>query len=89
MACMQVWTNGRFCNVKHRVQCYEPTIRISIAIFVLGPKDRKVEAPSEFVDSDHPRLYNPFDFEEYRKLRYLTKSPTGGALQMFRAGAAN
>ncbi|KAL3503028.1 hypothetical protein ACH5RR_037477 [Cinchona calisaya] len=81
----QVWSNGRFCNVTHRVQCYQPTIRISIALFVLGPRNAKVEAPLELVDSDHPRLYNPFDFEEYRNLRTSTKSPTGGALELFRA----
>lgn len=85
----KAWTNERFCNVKHRVQCYEATIRTSIALFVLGPREAKVETPSELVDSDHPRLYVPFEFEEYRRLRYTTKSPTGGALQLFRATAAN
>ncbi|KAM7492477.1 hypothetical protein LguiA_035398 [Lonicera macranthoides] len=43
--------------------------RISIVLFVLAPKDLKVEAPEEFVHSEHPRLYLPFDFDEYRKLR--------------------
>ncbi|KAL0311415.1 UNVERIFIED_CONTAM: 2-oxoglutarate-dependent dioxygenase DAO [Sesamum angustifolium] len=80
-----VWSNGRFCNVKHRVQCYEPTIRTSIALFVLGPNDEKVEAPPQLVDSDHPRRYIPFDFEDYRKLRSSTNSPTGGALKYFLA----
>ncbi|KAK4420626.1 2-oxoglutarate-dependent dioxygenase DAO [Sesamum alatum] len=79
------WSNGRFCNVKHRVQCYEPTIRTSIALFVLAPKDEKVEAPPQPVDSDHPRRYIPFDFEEYWKLRTSTRSVTGGALQSFLA----
>ncbi|KAK4387208.1 2-oxoglutarate-dependent dioxygenase DAO [Sesamum angolense] len=79
------WSNGRFCNVKHRVQCYEPTIRTSIALFVLAPNDEKVEAPPQLVDSDHPRCYIPFDFEDYRKLRSSTNSPTGGALKYFLA----
>ncbi|KAL3508833.1 hypothetical protein ACH5RR_028234 [Cinchona calisaya] len=47
----KVWSNGRFCNVKHRVKCYQPRVRISIALFVFGPKGKKVEAPSELVDS--------------------------------------
>ncbi|KAL3508839.1 hypothetical protein ACH5RR_028240 [Cinchona calisaya] len=81
----KVWSNGRFYNVKHRVQCYQPEVRISIALFVLGPRDKRVEAPAELEDSEHPRLYIPFDFEEYRKLRVSTKSPTGGALELFRA----
>ncbi|KAK3027292.1 hypothetical protein RJ639_041114 [Escallonia herrerae] len=81
----KVWSNGRFCNVKHRVQCYEAKIRTSIALFVLGPRDAKVETRHELVDSEHPNLYVPFDFEEYRTLRTTTKAPTGGALELFRA----
>ncbi|KAL7103883.1 hypothetical protein ACP275_08G208200 [Erythranthe tilingii] len=81
----KVWSNGRFCNAKHRVQCYEPKVRVSIALFVLAPKDVKVEAPPQLVDSDHPRRYIPLDFEDYRKLRSSTQSPIGGALQLFLA----
>ncbi|KAL1562847.1 2-oxoglutarate-dependent dioxygenase DAO-like [Salvia divinorum] len=81
----KAWSNGRFCNVKHRVQCYEATVRTSIALFVLGPRDGKVEAPPYLMDSDHPRRYVPFDFEEYRKLRASTNSPTGEALELFLA----
>ncbi|KAL1567297.1 2-oxoglutarate-dependent dioxygenase DAO-like [Salvia divinorum] len=79
----KAWSNGRFCNVKHRVQCYEATVRTSIALFVLGPRDGKVEAPPHLLDTDYPRRYVPFDFEEYRKLRASTKSPTGEALEHF------
>jgi len=66
---MQVWSNGRFCNVKHRVQCKEAITRYSIATFMLGPRKGNVEAPKELVDHDHPRLYQPFTYEEYRMLR--------------------
>ncbi|KAI3457542.1 hypothetical protein Pfo_014205 [Paulownia fortunei] len=79
----KVWSNGRFCNVKHQVQCYKPTVRITIALFVLPHKDEKVEVLPELVDSDHPPLYVPFDFEHYRKLRISTNSPTGEALEFF------
>ncbi|KAK3013540.1 hypothetical protein RJ639_008363 [Escallonia herrerae] len=81
----KVWSNGRFCNVKHRVQCYEPAIRISVAFFVLGPRDAKIETRPELVDSEHPNIYTPIDFDEYRKLRTTTKAPTGRALDLFRA----
>ncbi|KAG8386665.1 hypothetical protein BUALT_Bualt03G0172600 [Buddleja alternifolia] len=81
----KVWSNGRFCNVKHQVQCYKPTTRITIALFVLPPKDEKVEVLPELVDSEHPRLYVPFDFEHYRKLRISSNSPTGEALEFFRS----
>ncbi|KAG5545964.1 hypothetical protein RHGRI_018209 [Rhododendron griersonianum] len=72
-----VWSNGRLWNVKHRVQCYEESIRVSIALFVLGPKDEALGAPEELVDSAHPRLYKPMNFEDYRMLRINTKSPLG------------
>ncbi|KAM1605814.1 hypothetical protein PS2_026510 [Malus domestica] len=81
----KAWSNGRLCNVKHRVQCREATIRISIATFLLGPREEAVvEAPPEFVDSEHPRLYVPFSYEDYRKLRLSTKLQAGEALALVR-----
>ncbi|KAJ0965495.1 hypothetical protein J5N97_026633 [Dioscorea zingiberensis] len=64
----KVWSNGRLHNLKHRVQCKEAGERISIALFLLGPKDSPVEPAPEFVDSDHPRLYRSFTVESYRQL---------------------
>ncbi|KAG5545954.1 hypothetical protein RHGRI_018199 [Rhododendron griersonianum] len=78
-----LWSNGRLWSVKHRVQCYEGSIRLSIALFVLGPKDGSLGAPEELVDSEYPRLYKPMNFEEYRMLRINTKSPTG-AIELLR-----
>lgn len=80
-----IWSNGRLLNVKHRVQCKESAIRVSIATFLLGPKDAAVEAPAEFVDAEHPRLYIPITFEDYRKLRQSTKLQAGEALELVRS----
>lgn len=77
------WSNGRLHNVKHRVQCNEATIRLSIASFLLGPKEA-VEPPPELVDSVHPRLYVPFTYEDYRKHRFSTKLHAGEALALVR-----
>ncbi|GLT82483.1 hypothetical protein SLE2022_008490 [Rubroshorea leprosula] len=71
------WSNGRLFNVKHRVQCKEAAVRVSIATFLLGPKEAAVEAPPELVDAEHPRLYVPFTYEEYRKLRISSKCAAG------------
>ncbi|KAL2348734.1 hypothetical protein Fmac_002734 [Flemingia macrophylla] len=79
-----VWSNGKFCNLIHRVQCKEATIRFSIATFMLAPRNRNVEAPEELVDLDHPRLYQPFIYEDYRKLRVSKKMVTGEALELLR-----
>lgn len=81
---MQVWSNGRFCNVKHRVECKEATTRWSIATFMLGPRKGNVETPAEVVDHDHPRLYQPFIYEDYRKLRVSKKMHAGEALELLR-----
>lgn len=81
---MQVWSNGRFFNVKHRVQCKEATTRLSIATFMLASRKGNVEAPAELVDHDHKRLYQPFIYEDYRKLRVSKKMHTGEALELLR-----
>ncbi|KAI3497194.1 hypothetical protein L1887_39627 [Cichorium endivia] len=82
------WSNGRFCSVKHRVWSFEPKTRYSIVLFVLGPNDKKVEAPPELVDSEHPRLYVPIDFKEYRHVRTSHRLHTGGALELFSTNKA-
>ncbi|RZC56141.1 hypothetical protein C5167_014990, partial [Papaver somniferum] len=79
-----VWSNGAFCNVRHRVQCKQAAIRISIALFLPGPKEAMVEAPQVFVDSNHPRLYKPFTYEDLRKLRISTGLHAGEALDLMR-----
>ncbi|KAK7309438.1 hypothetical protein RJT34_06165 [Clitoria ternatea] len=80
----RVWSNGKFCNLKHRVECNEAIKRLSIATFMLAPRNRNVEAPAELVDHDHPRLYQPFIYEDYRKLRVSNKMHTGEALELLR-----
>ncbi|KAL3723577.1 hypothetical protein ACJRO7_035711 [Eucalyptus globulus] len=80
-----VWSNGRWCNVRHRVQCKEATTRVSIATFLLGPKEEVVEAPQKFVDSENPRLFAPITYEDYRKLRFSTKLQAGEALALVHA----
>ncbi|KAK6778919.1 hypothetical protein RDI58_025637 [Solanum bulbocastanum] len=83
----KAWSNGRICNVKHRVQCNEPRVRYSITFFVLGPRNAKVETPSKLVDSQQPPLYVPFHFEEYCALRTSTKFIQGEVLDLFREKA--
>ncbi|OVA19011.1 Oxoglutarate/iron-dependent dioxygenase [Macleaya cordata] len=77
------WSNGKFFNVKHRVQCKETKTRVSIVLFLLGPKE-PLEAPPEFVDSNHPRLYSPMIYEEFRELRLSTGLRAGEALELMR-----
>jgi len=83
-------SNGRFCNVKHCIQCKEATTRYSIATFMLGPRKGNVEIPKELVDLVRPRLYQPFTYEEYKTLRdFINKADdkylqTGEILELLR-----
>ncbi|KAG8378668.1 hypothetical protein BUALT_Bualt07G0009200 [Buddleja alternifolia] len=79
-----VWSNGRFHNVKHRVFSKQAGIRITIATFLLGPKEEVVEAPSELVTSDNPRHYVRFKFEYYWKSKMYKCFDGGEALNPFR-----
>lgn len=78
------WSNGRLCNLQHRVQCRDVGLRYSIATFLSPPPDTIVEASPEFVDAEHPHLYSRFTYEEYRKLRATTKLHAGEALELVR-----
>lgn len=76
----QAWSNGRLHNVKHRVQCVAPVPRVSIAMFLLAPKDDTVSAPEPFVDAENPRRFKEFKYDDYRKLRLSTGERAGEAL---------
>ncbi|XP_061359763.1 2-oxoglutarate-dependent dioxygenase DAO-like [Gastrolobium bilobum] len=80
----QVWSNGRFRNVKHRVLCKETTTRYSFGAFMLASRDGNVEAPKELVDPNHARLYRPFKYEELREFRITTGKRAGEVLEQFR-----
>ncbi|XP_010495766.1 PREDICTED: 2-oxoglutarate-dependent dioxygenase DAO-like isoform X2 [Camelina sativa] len=75
-----IWSNGRLCNVKHRVKCIDAKVRISISSFLLGPVDSDLEAPGEFVDADHPRLYKPISDVGLKKIRLSKDLHAGESL---------
>lgn len=73
--------------MKRRVQCKEASIRVSIAAFLIGPKEANIEGPPHLVDTKHPGLYIPFNYKDYMKLRVSTATKTGEALELVRATA--
>ncbi|CAH8391544.1 unnamed protein product [Eruca vesicaria subsp. sativa] len=77
----KIWSNGRLCNVKHRVQCKEAKMRITISTFLLIPMDKVVEPPRAFVDAKHPRLYKPISDGELRKIRLSNNMHDGESLR--------
>ncbi|XP_020676339.2 2-oxoglutarate-dependent dioxygenase DAO-like [Dendrobium catenatum] len=76
----KVWSNGRLHNVQHRVLCKKPKSRITIVLFMLAPKDNKIEPQAELIDSEHPKLFESFNYMEYRKNRGSTTSIAGEVL---------
>ncbi|XXG84693.1 hypothetical protein AAC387_Pa10g2156 [Persea americana] len=78
-----VWSNGRLYNVKHQVQCSAAVTRVTIATFLLGPMEEAVEAPLKLVDADHPRLYRPFSYVEYREQRLTRARREGEVLELY------
>ncbi|CAI0439669.1 unnamed protein product [Linum tenue] len=83
-----VWSNGKLRNVKHRVECKEAAVRISIATFMLGPpRYTVVEPPAAFVDGGRPRLYRPISYEEFRVMRQITDKQAGEALELLQGPA--
>lgn len=65
--------------------CKEAGTRLSIASFLLGPKVGAVEAPPQLVDPDlRPRIFSPFVYQDYRKLRVSNSLQTGETLDRFR-----
>ncbi|CAN8293626.1 unnamed protein product [Cochlearia groenlandica] len=77
----KIWSNGRLCNVKHRVQCKEAKTRFSISSFLLAPMDEYLEVPSEFIDDEHPRLYKLTCDKELRNIRTSKNMRDGEALK--------
>ncbi|KAG8071256.1 hypothetical protein GUJ93_ZPchr0006g44383 [Zizania palustris] len=74
------WSNGTLRNVRHRVQCVSGVPRVSIALFLLAPKDDMVRAPEAFVSAERPRRFRTFGYDDYRRLRLSTGERAGEAL---------
>lgn len=51
---------------------------------MLGPREGEIQAPDEFVDSEHPRLYRPITYTHYRSLAISTKLRIGEAISTLR-----
>ena len=77
---LQAWSNGELHNVRHRVRCVAAVPRISIALFLLAPKDDVVQAPEAFVTAGRQRRFKTFRYDDYRQLLQSTGERDGQAL---------
>ncbi|VFR02545.1 unnamed protein product [Cuscuta campestris] len=81
-----LWSNGRFCSVKHRVMCKEATDRFSVVSGILGHGDCVIQPPPELIEPPHlRRLYVPVTYNRLRELRRDNKMHAGEVLDLLRA----
>jgi len=65
---LQVWSNGRYKSVQHRVALNSTTGRFSLIFFKNPRLDEVISAPIELVDEAHPRKYKDVSWKEYLML---------------------
>ncbi|KAH9329546.1 hypothetical protein KI387_001654 [Taxus chinensis] len=64
--CLKAWSNAAIHSGVHRVVMSNKSPRVSLPYFFFFRDDAVVEAPPEFVDDEHPRLYAPFRYGDYK-----------------------
>jgi len=70
---MQIYSNGRYKSVLHRVRVNSTRPRISVASFHSLPAERVIGPAPELVDDDkNPRMYMDTDFATF--LEYLSSA---------------
>ncbi|XP_010937852.1 jasmonate-induced oxygenase 2 isoform X1 [Elaeis guineensis] len=73
---VQVLSNATYKSVEHRVVVNSETERLSFAFFYNPKSDLLIRPAPELVTSEHPALYPPMSFDEYR-LYIRRKGPRG------------
>lgn len=67
--CMvQALSNGRYKSVLHRAVTNKDQARTSIACFSHPRLDATITVAPELLDADHPAIYKPFGWLEYREI---------------------
>lgn len=61
----EVWSNGRFRGVEHKVMIKGKSERYTYSSFVCPNDESIIEVPQELVDDEHPLLYRPFVYKDY------------------------
>ncbi|KAH7545492.1 hypothetical protein FEM48_Zijuj01G0099600 [Ziziphus jujuba var. spinosa] len=67
------WTNGRYHSPLHQVMMTGDETRHTVGMSSIPKGGYTIKAPDELVDEEHPLLFRPFHFEEFRKF-YATEA---------------
>ncbi|KAL0426242.1 UNVERIFIED_CONTAM: putative 2-oxoglutarate-dependent dioxygenase [Sesamum latifolium] len=73
---LQVVSNGIYKSVEHRVIVNSVKERVSLALFYNPKGDILMKPAEQLVTKDHPPLYPPMTFDQYR-LHIRTRGPSG------------
>ncbi|KAL0344457.1 UNVERIFIED_CONTAM: putative 2-oxoglutarate-dependent dioxygenase [Sesamum radiatum] len=73
---LQVVSNGIYKSVEHRVIVNSVKERVSLALFYNPKGDILMKPAEQLVTEDHPPLYPPMTFDQYR-LYIRTRGPSG------------
>ncbi|CAF2034996.1 BnaA09g01270D [Brassica napus] len=57
--------NGRLYSPNHRVLMTAKKTRYSTAMFFVPKQGVVIDAPEELVDQEHPRMFKPFEYNEF------------------------
>ncbi|KAG2331322.1 hypothetical protein Bca52824_002502 [Brassica carinata] len=58
--------NGRLSSPYHRVLMTAKKTRYSTALFSVPKSGVIIDSPEELVDEEHPRMFKPFEYNDYR-----------------------
>ncbi|CAH2053620.1 unnamed protein product [Thlaspi arvense] len=70
-ASLHVLLNGAVYPPLHRAAITGKKDRYVAGLFLRPKEGLIINAPQEMIDDEHPRLYKPFNFEDYFKFTYI------------------
>ncbi|KAH0890593.1 hypothetical protein HID58_053022, partial [Brassica napus] len=73
---MCAFLNGRLASTYHRVLVTAKKTRYSTALFSTPKTGVILDSPEELIDEEHPRVFKPFEFNDYRDF-YNTEAGFG------------
>ncbi|XP_077225618.1 putative 2-oxoglutarate-dependent dioxygenase AOP1 [Tasmannia lanceolata] len=71
------WSNGRVHSPRHRVMMSESKERLSVGLFMVPKDGWIIKCPEELVDEEHPQVFKPFQYLEFKRHYFSDFSKDG------------
>ncbi|PKI43457.1 hypothetical protein CRG98_036214 [Punica granatum] len=83
---LEIWTNGKYKSIEHRVVTNEKKPRISLASFIAPLDDMEIEPLDHMVDQERPcKMYKKVKYGEYLRHSMNRKMEGKAHTQMAKA----